>query len=1460
MFQAAEDNDNSVSESNSKSTKHKGQAKSQVATRRSKRQKKTAEAKEEEEKEREQKDSYINSAQGDADNFTRIKTAEESVEMEKQPEESAKAAQKDTQVKTDSVVICSKEEENTAVVGSSENSFGKNADIKVHDKSEKTGKVKRGRKRKKQEEKEDVQMEVVDEVVPNYGDKTSGDMTKDVIKMTELVHESVSSSVNLVVIGDSSEGKQESEKESQLVGSGSSELFLHCSASTISSETTSKDDASETHTDRTKSQDLIENKSSIEDPELVLQSSASTISSVTISEDGDPNTLVKVTSYRDEDADKADDMDISDDAVIVLDSDLDEDNIQEQVQIDTAVGSERSFNKTGDDLERINIQVSRASHEPAVKITESDTDDIGNYKLEEIKAGGHKKQTDLHDSDAVVNIGNGTQTELCTEIQKEASTAEGVTNDYVKKEQEGEAIIITEVTSVNDKKTGDIEAIVITESLEKNADTAEKGDVETVTPTGENSVSVNKTSRQDDDVYEVVDLTGDDFSCGVEDNLTTKSKKTIKISFGKSKEQILKEQKSREEIKRKKEVEEDQNEVHEISSSPEWLSTEKGKVSCFTSTLKTNTQSNNVFDYVDQVAEEQKNSLCMFKDVEEREEVKRQAMGFVCETDSESDLESSEPDSPTGSILYDDYVELSSGIDDDEGSGATGAGRTKKRRQKDSTDTRGSGADRDGSREWLNSRSNRLQDADEPQDSNTGSCGPESSTCDSQDDSETVDKGNKTSSAVQGNDSQQSEDFIKAMESHVSSDQPLPPGLEDVVLPGDSNVDSDVKNDDKKQEDKKSGQSSEKEVPSSVQNKIQDEFHKTFFSFTKKPLRNFEEKTKSQSKKKKSGQLETDDIVKEHVDEQGEARQPERNYDKGRQRHRSEGNRNSNHPRNDKQSKRPMAQMDNMKDKRPLQQQPKFSLRNQFERDSNIGRFRHYRSNIPSSRLPKNNETYQGGQQAAQNYLPQTVGSQKQPPWAGPQNAIKPYGYPGNQYIQQTYAAQRPPYNANPPQVFPSVQQTSADISALKASILAVTGLTVSSSAPTPANPAPVPSVTQYLVSGTNTTNWINSPLASPIESPVTKVSESLPELINKLDQVQKLMKVVKKDENYEHNSHSRDGQYGRDYKYNRDDVYKQEYERQYSNEDFDERRRREEAYDRRRDFHPPGSKGGPHFDDSHYPPPHDRWHDDPVYPSSHDRRLDDPYYRPPPPDRHYEDPYYDHPPRPPYHRNYPGHREPVLEDRFHRHPREPELDDRFHRHPRKPESYYDEEFQKRPRYPRPDFDRYDERPDYPPYQPDTPHPRPPPCRHSMDPYMETDPGLQDPYYHSNRPPVHLHSHIHPHSHEDHHVHEHPQFEDPLSAHLPPHNQQVYPESQEHSWNKTSTGQPANKKHAAYVPEGYKKTIKTTVLSRSGKILARTETETKIEHNMVSNVIDTDLGGAGSNSPVFATHFGKPVV
>ncbi|XP_053377930.1 uncharacterized protein LOC123530295 isoform X2 [Mercenaria mercenaria] len=201
----------------------------------------------------------------------------------------------------------------------------------------------------------------------------------------------------------------------------------------------------------------------------------------------------------------------------------------------------------------------------------------------------------------------------------------------------------------------------------------------------------------DDDVIEIVDLTGDDMTGQKENQETMKpGKKTIKISLLTKTEPIRKVKKTVEENNFEKEEKEDTennsesdiDDINEISSSPEWLSVrkvseqksrysdKKTKMSKRDKSVKRDDPIGVLEDTLKESGSDENSSVKLSKkELDERAEVRRQALGFMCETDSESDTdESSDPGSPEAAMLYDDYVELSSDSDNEDGIGGKGKG------------------------------------------------------------------------------------------------------------------------------------------------------------------------------------------------------------------------------------------------------------------------------------------------------------------------------------------------------------------------------------------------------------------------------------------------------------------------------------------------------------------------------------------------------------------------------------------------------------------------------------------------------------------------------------------------------------------------------------------------------------------------------------------------------------------
>lgn len=219
-----------------------------------------------------------------------------------------------------------------------------------------------------------------------------------------------------------------------------------------------------------------------------------------------------------------------------------------------------------------------------------------------------------------------------------------------------------------------------------------------------------ENDSSDDDVVEIVDLTGDDFVGSAETVETSQStKKSIKISLitkvePKIDKAVKKSQEAEARVSNRKEIypDSDSDSEQEISSSPEWLSVQKASTSLSPKgTRKKNKQRSSKYERL--LLPESSENNCVSsgsgkgnkdtlegeaspglsqKEMEERAEVRRQAMGFVCETDSESDTdESTSPDSPTADVLYDDYIELTSDSDNEGGLGGKSRGRKSAKRK-----------------------------------------------------------------------------------------------------------------------------------------------------------------------------------------------------------------------------------------------------------------------------------------------------------------------------------------------------------------------------------------------------------------------------------------------------------------------------------------------------------------------------------------------------------------------------------------------------------------------------------------------------------------------------------------------------------------------------------------------------------------------------------------------------------
>lgn len=933
-----------------------------------------------------------------------------------------------------------------------------------------------------------------------------------------------------------------------------------------------------------------------------------------------------------------------------------------------------------------------------------------------------------------------------------------------------------------------------------------------------------ETNPDDDDVYEVVDLTGDDWKNDFEDNVTAKMKKPIKISFGKSKEKIMKEKKNREESKKKKtlETEPDNNEnIHEISSSPEWLSTEDGD-NCPKQKRRSDYMSKRLLpehkatEEKDQQPGKQemgKMGKTTSKEVEEREEVKRQAMGFVCETDSESDLDSSEPDSPTGSILYDEYVELTSDDDDNVG-GAAGRGKTRREgRGRDQTRQKDDGDKSDG--EWLDSRGDRLVDGEE----NKEGIMEENTVRDTE---------NKSTS-----DSTE----LKLFDTCITSGEPAPPGTEEVIIPrspekerkaleeylltkslnketsvrsndlGSITVHSEVapstssessrrnsedinieeiyadkgpKACDKdqlktasltfsaKDNEENKREKLDNKTKSPVRDKEQEEFHKTFFTFSRKSAKSYEKITETLKKTPKPR-------VSDEKLSNSSGTEP------------SISSSHYSHTRHHGRNYR-MKSLDDTSDQ---SQNVQSSVVEMVHNADSLRNRPNYVKNVKEKRWQcgpgYNNPT-------SSNLFPsKQVG-----------NFMSVYQKSSN--VDQSPLSTNFSAPFTPSDLIQSALP--ADISSLKASISAVTGLDIDTS------------------SSGNVTN-VNNPLGAPATADASNraansVSESLPELIHKLDHVKKLMEEVNKDETSRQTPNTE-----KPYSRAQDRAQqRRDYDRRYGSEvvhdprhrvwrDEDYAYRYEEPY---RNEHPSYHGRGP-------PPHYDRYHDDPYgYPPRYPEDR-----------RDWRDPSY----RDPGNEEWRGRRQ-MDYDRYYR--------DRYFDGPHPPPA-----------------DRYSAEYDHPPplrHRPShhPPHgpPLPPRDHLASDPYCNRD---QDAYFHRSlyhdNPEVGYHDYPYL---RGNYPSSEPYPKDSDSHTLVYQQSRLNPsaglaQSQPQTVNTSIKQTPRSTreeliKKLMQESQKFKKTIKTTVLSRSGKVLARTDGETKFDRPSVPSSVGNETE---TEQPVFST-------
>lgn len=1101
--------------------------------------------------------------------------------------------------------------------------------------------------------------------------------------------------------------------------------------------------------------------------------------------------------------------------IVVIDSDSEDvDNNDRKIENP----SSQTLQNRVKGIECAHIQTSKHSGKSSDQLAdEASFDDETDLQNESIKA-----QTKV----CTPQLNPPTNSVVCNleEISSSHTNGKGsldtgmLTGDSDEVKDKSEAASTNKVHNVSKEividETKDTECVVHEEEQSKSCEAANASNDGVIT------AREQETKPDDDDVYEVVDLTGDDWKNDFEDNVTAKMKKTIKISFGKSKEKIMKEKKNREESKKKTtlETEPDNNEnIHEISSSPEWLSTDgdncpkqKRRSDYLSKRLLPARKATEEKDQQSGKQEVGKMGMKTSKEVEEKEEVKRQAMGFVCETDSESDLESSEPDSPTGSILYDEYVELTSD-DDNDGGGAAGRGKAMEEgKGKDQTGQKGDGDKSSG--EWLNSRGDRPVHGEENKD-------------------EDIMEGN-TVRDTENKPTCGSTELHELFDTSIASGEPAPPGTEDVFLPGSPekemkaleeyllaksiNKETSVKSNDPVHFEVASSTSSESsrrnsedinieeiysdkgpkacdkdqlktasltisvgdneenikekldpKIKSPVRDKEQEEFHKTFFTFSRTSAKGYEKITETLKKIPKPRV--TDEKLSKSLDTEPSISSS--HYSHIRRHGRNYRNKSLDDTSDQRQNVWSSA-MEMVHNADSLSNRPNY-VKNVKEKRWQCGPsyYKPTSSNLfPSKQVDSSISVYQKSSNVDQSPLSTSYSAPFTP----------------SNFIQSALPA---------------------DISSLKASISAVTGLDIGTS------------------SSGNVTN-VNNPLDAPAtadasNTAASSVSESLPELINKLDQVKKLMEKVNKDETSGHRPNTE-----RPYSRAHDRVQEREgYDRRYSSEAVHDPRYRvwrEEDY-------------AYSYEDERYRNEHLSYHGR-VPPPHYDRYRDDPH---------------DYPPR------YPEERRDGRDPRY-RDPRNEEWRGRRH------DWYYRDRYFDGP--PTPPADRYSAEFDHPPqlrhrashHPPRGPH-LPPRDHLASDPYYDRD---QDAYFHRSR----YHDNPGVGYHDDSYLRgnyprSEPYPEDADSQALLDQQSRLNPSaglahSQPWTVDASVKQTPSHSTREELIKklmqeaQKFKRTIKTTVLSRSGKVLARTDGETKFGTPSVPSSVGNETE---TEKPVFST-------
>ncbi|KAL4226148.1 Protein artemis [Mactra antiquata] len=393
--------------------------------------------------------------------------------------------------------------------------------------------------------------------------------------------------------------------------------------------------------------------------------------------------------------------------VVILDSDsnesINQDNNENLNEVTTATSIEilnddsQSVEILNDDSQSVVTVEDNTPDEEDALIVQDDGSNGGNGK--DIEMSEDLTQDPSYDASTVIN----TQTSIMDGNLHEE-------NIYIDKPKEdsgdGDSEIKMDVDAGNDGS-----GIKSEENIEIKSDDESENEVH------------EDNDGSDDDVVEIVDLTGDDMTFQCDTLETTKpGKKSIKISLSsknmswksKKKEDILSVEDNESEYLVEESDKHKGNERDINKENPDNDNSLEGQ-----SASKENGEKSNSEDSgLDKKNNEVESGISK-KELEERAETKRQAMGFVCETDSESDgEESTPPNSPLPNVLYDDYIELSSDSDNEDGASGhrTKGGRGSNKKTDRSADTEPNTGSNSTSSGWLSSqRGGRRHELEEGQ-------------------------------------------------------------------------------------------------------------------------------------------------------------------------------------------------------------------------------------------------------------------------------------------------------------------------------------------------------------------------------------------------------------------------------------------------------------------------------------------------------------------------------------------------------------------------------------------------------------------------------------------------------------------------------------------------------------------------------------------------------------------------